>query len=84
MMPEERQALEALREERDVDLDYEWEDAGNMTLEDVLDGKELLGDSSSCSYSRKGARRKDYRTRRDRILRRNEAFDQQLPALTQA
>ncbi|KAI6001444.1 hypothetical protein EDD15DRAFT_2361851 [Pisolithus albus] len=86
-MPEERQALEALREERDVDLDYEWEDAGNMTLEDVLDGteqlEELLGDLFK-DYSRKGARRKDYRTRRDRILRRNEAFDQQLPALTQA
>ncbi|KAI6125002.1 hypothetical protein EDD16DRAFT_1763245, partial [Pisolithus croceorrhizus] len=71
-----------------------------MALEDVLDGteqlevsnargeltdiaQELLGELFK-DYSRKGAQRKDYRTRRDRILRRNEAFDQQLPALTQA
>ncbi|KAI6104922.1 hypothetical protein EV401DRAFT_2060716 [Pisolithus croceorrhizus] len=71
-----------------------------MALEDVLDGteqlevsnaggeltdiaQELLGELFK-DYSRKGAQRKDYRTCRDRILRRNEAFDQQLPALTQA
>ena len=36
------------------------------------------------SYSRRGPRRKDHRTRRDRVLRRNDAFRQQLPALTQA
>ncbi|KAI6032301.1 hypothetical protein BKA83DRAFT_4558705 [Pisolithus microcarpus] len=87
MMPEERQALEALREERNKDQECEWEDAGNIVFEDVLDGteqlEELLGELFK-DYSRKGPRRKDYRTRRDRILRRNEAFDQQLPALTQA
>ncbi|KAI6103353.1 hypothetical protein EDD16DRAFT_1696251 [Pisolithus croceorrhizus] len=99
-MPEERQALEALHEERDIDLDCEWEDAGNMALEDVLDGteqlevsnaggelmdlaQELLGELFK-DYSHKGAQRKDYRTHRNRILRHNEAFDQQLPALTQA
>ena len=36
------------------------------------------------SYSHRGPRRKDHRTRRDRVLRRNEAFRQQLPVLTQA
>lgn len=100
-MPEERQALEALREERNKDQECEWEDAGNITFEDVLNGteqlevsnaggeltdlaQELLGELLSCSYSRKGPQRKDYRTRRDRVLLRNEAFSQQLPALTQA
>ncbi|KAI5985962.1 hypothetical protein EDD15DRAFT_2175409 [Pisolithus albus] len=99
-MPEERQALEALREERNIDQGCEWEDAGNIGFEDILDGteqlevsnaggeltdlaRELLGELFK-DYSRKGPRRKDYRTRRDRILRRNEAFNQQLPALTQA
>ncbi|KAI5985883.1 hypothetical protein EDD15DRAFT_2175514 [Pisolithus albus] len=100
MGPEERQALEALCEGTDTEWDYEWEDAANVALEDVLDGTEQLevsnagGELTDLSqellgelfkdYSRKGPRRKDYRTRRDRILRRNEAFEQQLPALTQA
>ncbi|KAI6014150.1 hypothetical protein BKA83DRAFT_4473883 [Pisolithus microcarpus] len=100
MMPEERQALEALREEKNKDQECEWEDAGNIAFEDVLDGteqlevsnaggeltdlaQELLGELFK-DYSRKGPQRKDYRTRRDRILRRDEAFNQQLPALTQA
>ncbi|KAI6023100.1 hypothetical protein BKA83DRAFT_4493227 [Pisolithus microcarpus] len=87
MMPEERQALEALHEERNKDQECEWEDAGNIVFEDVLDGteqlEELLGKLFK-DYSRKGPRRKDYRMHRDHILRRNEAFDQQLPALTQA
>ncbi|KAI6017609.1 hypothetical protein BKA83DRAFT_4058793 [Pisolithus microcarpus] len=99
-MPEERQALEALREERNKDQECEWEDAGNITFEDVLNGteqlevsnaggeltdlaQELLGELFK-DYSRKGPQRKDYRTRRDRVLLRNEAFSQQLPALTQA
>ncbi|KAI6027836.1 hypothetical protein BKA83DRAFT_4471322 [Pisolithus microcarpus] len=100
MMPEERQALEALREEKNKDQECEWEDAGNIAFEDVLDGteqlevsnaggeltdlaQELLGELFK-DYSRKGPQRKDYRTRCDRILRRDEAFNQQLPALTQA
>ena len=36
------------------------------------------------SYNRRGPRRKDHRTRRDRVLRRNDAFRQQLPVLTEA
>ncbi|KAI6027273.1 hypothetical protein BKA83DRAFT_4576942 [Pisolithus microcarpus] len=87
MMPEERQALEALCEEKNKDQECEWEDAGNIAFEDVLDGteqlEELLGELFK-DYSRKGPQRKDYRTHRDRILRRDEAFNQQLPALTQA
>ncbi|KIK13980.1 hypothetical protein PISMIDRAFT_17607 [Pisolithus microcarpus 441] len=63
MMPEERQALEALREERNKDQECEWEDAGNIVFEDVLDGteqlEELLGELFK-DYSRKGPRRKDY------------------------
>ncbi|KIK20250.1 hypothetical protein PISMIDRAFT_13140 [Pisolithus microcarpus 441] len=87
MMPEEQQALEALREDRNKDQECEWEDAGNITFEDVLNGteqlEELLGELFK-DYSRKGPQRKDYQMRRDRILLRNEAFSQQLPALTQA
>ncbi|KAI6094285.1 hypothetical protein EDD16DRAFT_1447419, partial [Pisolithus croceorrhizus] len=79
------QALEALCEDRNIDLDCEWEDAGNMALEDVLDGTEQLEVSNAGGELTDIAQElKDYRTCRDRILRRNEAFDQQLPALTQA
>ncbi|KIK11294.1 hypothetical protein PISMIDRAFT_19651 [Pisolithus microcarpus 441] len=42
MMPEERQALEALHEEKNKDQECEWEDAGNIAFEDVLDGTEQL------------------------------------------
>ncbi|KAI6118305.1 hypothetical protein F5141DRAFT_1212200 [Pisolithus sp. B1] len=86
-MPEEQQALEALHEEKDIDLDCEWEDVGNMALEDVLDGteqlEELLGELFK-DYSCKGTWRKDYHTCHDHILRHNEVFDQKLPVLTQA
>ncbi|KAI6017015.1 hypothetical protein BKA83DRAFT_4465278 [Pisolithus microcarpus] len=48
-MPEERQALEALREERNKDQECEWEDAGNITFEDVLNGTEQLEGVVPCS-----------------------------------
>ncbi|KAI6018897.1 hypothetical protein BKA83DRAFT_4464818 [Pisolithus microcarpus] len=48
-MPEERQALEALREERNKDQECEWEDAGNIVFEDVLDGTEQLEGVVPCS-----------------------------------
>ncbi|KIK17769.1 hypothetical protein PISMIDRAFT_14853 [Pisolithus microcarpus 441] len=87
MMPEEQQALEALHEERNKDQECKWEDAGNIVFEDVLDGteqlEELLGELFK-DYSHKGPQRKDYQMRCDCILHRNEAFNQQLPALTQA
>ncbi|KAI6016132.1 hypothetical protein BKA83DRAFT_4465493 [Pisolithus microcarpus] len=100
MGPEERQALEALCEETDTDWDCKWEDAGNMALEDVLDGTEQLEVSNARGeltdltqellgelfkdYSHKGPWRKDYRMHCNHILRRNEVFNQQLPMLTQA
>ncbi|KAI6094411.1 hypothetical protein F5141DRAFT_980580, partial [Pisolithus sp. B1] len=85
MMPEERQALEALCEERDIDLDCEWEDVGNMALKDVLDGTEQLEVSNARGELMDLTQElKDYHTCRNCILRHNEAFDQQLPALTQA
>ncbi|KAI5988030.1 hypothetical protein EDD15DRAFT_2172946, partial [Pisolithus albus] len=61
-----------------------WEDAGNTALGDVLDGTEQLEVSNAGGELTDLAREKDYRMPRDRILRRNEVFDQQLPALTQA
>ncbi|KIK14596.1 hypothetical protein PISMIDRAFT_32871, partial [Pisolithus microcarpus 441] len=85
MMPEERQALEALREERNKDQECEWEDAGNITFEDVLNGTEQLEVSNAGGELTDLAQElKDYRTCRDRVLLRNEVFSQQLPALTQA
>ncbi|KAI6120247.1 hypothetical protein EDD16DRAFT_1705971 [Pisolithus croceorrhizus] len=42
MMLEEQQALEALCEDRNIDLGCKWEDARNMALKDVLDGTEQL------------------------------------------
>ncbi|KAI5988437.1 hypothetical protein EDD15DRAFT_2141888, partial [Pisolithus albus] len=85
MMPEERQALEALREEKNKDQECEWEDVGNIALEDVLDGTEQLEVSNAGGELTDLAQElKDYRMRRDRILRRDEAFNQQLPTLTQA
>ncbi|KAI6020396.1 hypothetical protein BKA83DRAFT_4495157 [Pisolithus microcarpus] len=60
---ERLETLEALREERNKDQECEWEDAGNIVFEDVLDGteqlEELLGELFK-DYSRKGPRRKDY------------------------
>ncbi|KAI6098474.1 hypothetical protein F5141DRAFT_1219549 [Pisolithus sp. B1] len=41
-MPEEQQALEALHEERGIDLDCEWEDVGSMALDNILDSTEQL------------------------------------------
>ena len=40
MKPEECQALEALRQEKDMDCD--WEDAGNVSFGDILNGTEQL------------------------------------------
>ena len=40
MKPEERQALEALQQEKDMDFD--WEDAGGLSFGDILNGTEQL------------------------------------------
>ncbi|KAI6023498.1 hypothetical protein BKA83DRAFT_36876, partial [Pisolithus microcarpus] len=77
-------------EEMDTDWDCKWEDAGNMALEDVLDGTEQLevsnagGELTDLTQELLGPWRKDYRMHHNRILRRNEVFNQQLPMLTQA
>ncbi|KAG2109133.1 hypothetical protein DEU56DRAFT_874515 [Suillus clintonianus] len=98
MSLDERRALEALKEDNNSTIDGWQDDYDDFSFGNVCDGteplaishaggeftdlaREVLGDFWKTNNR---VRRVDTRTRRDRVLRRNKAFAEQLPAITDA
>ncbi|KAG1775054.1 hypothetical protein EV702DRAFT_1199651 [Suillus placidus] len=98
MSLDEHRALEALKEDNDTTINGWQEDCDDFSFGDVCDGMELLaishagGEFTDLAREVLGdfwkinnrVRRVDNRTRRDRVLRRNKAFAEQLPVITDA
>ncbi|KAG1893159.1 uncharacterized protein F5891DRAFT_1131377 [Suillus fuscotomentosus] len=100
MTVDECRALEALRDNsalhpsfEEGTEDFDFGDVWNGTealpishaggeFNDLARG--ILGDTWKIQDGTRGVRRVDNRTRRDRVLRRNEAFTKQIPAMTDA
>ncbi|KAG1880790.1 hypothetical protein F4604DRAFT_1578517 [Suillus subluteus] len=100
MTIDERRTLEALRDdpallpssEEDTG-DFNFGDVWNGTESLPIShaggefsdlARDVLGDVWKIQNGTRGVRRVDNRTRRDRVLRRNEAFTKQIPAMTDA
>ncbi|KAG2126906.1 hypothetical protein DEU56DRAFT_958995 [Suillus clintonianus] len=97
MSLDERRALEALKEGNNTTI-LDWQDCDDFSFGDVCNGteplaishaggeftdlaREVLGDFWRINNR---VRRVDNRTRRDRVLRRNKAFAEQMPVITDA
>ncbi|KAG1899795.1 uncharacterized protein F5891DRAFT_1128794 [Suillus fuscotomentosus] len=97
MSSDERRALEALKEDKNATID-DWQEGCDDSFGDVWNGtesiaishaggeftdlaREVLGDFWKINNR---VRRVDNRTRRDRVLRRNQAYTEQMPAMIDA
>ncbi|KAG1789326.1 hypothetical protein EV424DRAFT_1476376 [Suillus variegatus] len=97
MSSDERRALEALKEDKNATIE-DWQEGCDDSFGDVWNGTELIaishagGEFADLAREVLGdfwktnnrVRRVDNRTRRDRVLRRNQAFTEQMPAMIDA